>query len=1256
MTSKPLTILQWNARSLVANGQEFKKFVYELPVLPDLLCIQETWLAPQLQFKIPGYMAVRKDRVDGHGGGCCTFIGERLVYRELQVRGESECVAVEVGWTGGVNIVVMNFYNPCKELSRELLEGIVETGREKVVWCGDFNAHNTLWGSETTNKNGEAVEDFLDNQALVCLNDGTGTRINSSTGALTALDLTCVSSSIAGVCEWELLSESTVGSDHFPIVCRIGVDVGKEDNWYPGRWCWEKANWEKFNQMCEAQVENITVGEQVDEVARALANMLLAATSAAVPRSTGKQRKKAVPWWTQECTEAIQTRNRAFKVLRRTLTPEKVLEYQRTRAVARKVIKDAKRKCWKEYCSQIGQEVEVQEVWGMIKRMMGASKTKKMAVLVEGDRVASSTKEKAEMLKNAFVKAHSSANLGAEWATHRQTLIRQWGDVCKKRTEFESPLDAKITLFELKSALASTAQTSPGQDGVCYVMLKHVSDTVLRKILELYNKVWIEGRVPVTWKHALIVPIAKPGKDPSQATNYRPIALTLNLCKLMERILVNRLSYYMESKGLFSSYQCGFRKGRSTIDAMVRLETDIKKALAMKEVIVAVFFDIQKAYDMLWKEGLMMQLNRLGVGGRMYNWILSFLFGRTIQVRVGSDLSSVVEVENGTPQGSVISPVLFNIMINDIFKNVGSDIVVSLYADDGALWRRGGNVNLVVNKIQQAIMEVEKWAGEWGFKFSISKTCCEFFTNKKVGSNVKLYLYGKPLERVEVVRYLGLWFDKKLTWRIHIKKVETKCKRVINVIRCLSGLDWGANRASLMTMYYALVRSTIDYGCMVYGSAATTQLKILDRVQSQALRLCSGALRTSPVVSLQVELGETPLALRRKKLALAYWANLGGHEREHIAQTVLEQCWEYVAKRGWGFGWSIGSWAQEAGLQREIIAPTVPISPVPPWFFPQPTVDMAILQYVHEGTEMEVESLAGYVNQYIKDTHHPCTEIYTDGSKDPVTGRAGASMVVRRRGISLMWRLTDELSVYATEMTAIIKALEWVEEARPGKVVICSDSAAVINSIQSSKSCRMDLLYEVYMGLYRLERYEITVIFMWIPAHVGVWGNERADNMAKEALERPEPDITVHLGRGEMKVLIKRAVMKQWQMIWDRESKGRHLYNIQREVGKGVKVSGSRRDEVVITRLRIGHSLLNSTQFRFERVASGQCEGCTLEEETVQHVLFECLAYEQERKHWKDELLREGRADFNQAAVLGREANIRAILRYLTTTGLYARI
>ncbi|KAG5278648.1 hypothetical protein AALO_G00101240 [Alosa alosa] len=324
-----------------------------------------------------------------------------------------------------------------------------------------------------------------------------------------------------------------------------------------------------------------------------------------------------------------------------------------------------------------------------------------------------------------------------------------------------------------------------------------------------------------------------------------------------------------------------------------------------------------------------------------------------------------------------------------------------------------------------------------------------------------------------------------------------------------------------------------------------------------------------------------------------------------------------------------------------MVAPTVAISPVPPWFFPQPAVDMAMLQLVHE--EAEVESLSGYVQSYIRDTYHSFRDIYTDGSKDPESGRAGASIVVRGVGVGSFWRLTDEVSVYSTEIIAIAKALEWVEEARPERVVICSDSASVLSSLQSFRSCRMDILYEVYMYLYQLERLGITIKFLWIPAHVGVWGNERADTLAKKALERPEPEITLHLGRGEMKVLVQRAMVKQWQVIWQRENKGRHLYNIQRKVGREVKVGGNRRDEVVMARMRIGHTLLNSTQFRTGRRASGKCTWCSCEDETIQHVLFECPKYHSERIQWKTELQRVGCTEFNQTTVLGMEGDIRKL-------------
>ncbi len=119
----------------------------------------------------------------------------------------------------------------------------------------------------------------------------------------------------------------------------------------------------------------------------------------------------------------------------------------------------------------------------------------------------------------------------------------------------------------------------------------------------------------------MVIPIKKPGKDSSIPLNYRPIALTSHFCKLMEKIITNRLMYHMEKNNLFSPYQSGFRYGRGTMDSVINLETDIKKVFINRETVVAVFFDIEKAYDMLWKEGLLIKLDQIGIGGRLYNWI-----------------------------------------------------------------------------------------------------------------------------------------------------------------------------------------------------------------------------------------------------------------------------------------------------------------------------------------------------------------------------------------------------------------------------------------------------------------------------------------------------------------------------------------------------------------------------------------------------------------------------------------------------------
>ena len=185
-------ILQWNARSLLANGQEFKHFIKEMTEKPDVMCVQETWLKPNLDFVVHGYTVIRKDRSQGGGGGCATFIKQDIPYRLLEKGEDQEYIVVEI-WEREEKVVIINYYNPCKRLVLDSLVRIKGQDRNKVIWCADFNAHNTVWGGLQTDTNGQVIEDLMDERDLVCVNDGRGTRVNITAGTESALDITLVS-------------------------------------------------------------------------------------------------------------------------------------------------------------------------------------------------------------------------------------------------------------------------------------------------------------------------------------------------------------------------------------------------------------------------------------------------------------------------------------------------------------------------------------------------------------------------------------------------------------------------------------------------------------------------------------------------------------------------------------------------------------------------------------------------------------------------------------------------------------------------------------------------------------------------------------------------------------------------------------------------------------------------------------------------------------------------------------------------------
>ena len=184
------------------------------------------------------------------------------------------------------------------------------------------------------------------------------------------------------------------------------------------------------------------------------------------------------------------------------------IEYKRLRAVARRIIKDAKRNSWRKFCGTLGPETPVGHLWSAMHRMSGVYKRRSIQVLQKGERVAVSNKEKAHMYVDSFQALHNLERMGAERCRKRSELmiVNQWK--LGRSLENDNSINLFFTIKELKDAIVSGANTTPGRDRLSYEFFKHLDDIALDEILALFNTVWAEGYLPKEWKHAVVVPTA----------------------------------------------------------------------------------------------------------------------------------------------------------------------------------------------------------------------------------------------------------------------------------------------------------------------------------------------------------------------------------------------------------------------------------------------------------------------------------------------------------------------------------------------------------------------------------------------------------------------------------------------------------------------------------------------------------------------------------------------------------------------------
>ena len=335
--------------------------------------------------------------------------------------------------------------------------------------------------------------------------------------------------------------------------------------------------------------------------------------------------------------------------------------------------------------------------------------------------------------------------------------------------------------------------------------------------------------------------------------------------------------------------QCGFREGRSTTDHLVRIEANIRDAFLHKQHFLSVFLDIEKAYDTTWRFGILRDLSDIGIHGNMLSVIESYLSNRTFCVKIGNTLSRVFTQETGVPQGGVLSCTLFIIKMNSLRTTLPPAIFYSIYVDDVQIGFKSCNLTICERQIQLSLNKVSKWADENGFKLNPQKSSCVLFTRKRgLSPDPNIKLNGQQLRTNTEHKFLGIILDSKLTFTPHIKHLKEKCTKTMNILKVLSHLSWGSDRTCLLNLYRSLIQSRLDYGAIIYQSAAPNVLKMLDPVHHLGIRIATGAFRTSPIESLYVELNKWALHLQRAYCSFTYFSEVNANSERPTHAVINE--------------------------------------------------------------------------------------------------------------------------------------------------------------------------------------------------------------------------------------------------------------------------------------------------------------------------------------------------------------------------------
>jgi exonuclease III len=837
-TPSYLKVVHWNCFKLnPARLEELRLFL--VSTKPDIVSLNELKLNEyecNFYLNFEGYNAVFKtrERNPSCGGGVCLLVRDNIPFGQVTLFDDLglEVVAISTK-VDTKNVIVVSYYNPPdKQVDSNLFQRLDESGSEFMI-CGDLNSKMKCFGCKQDSGNGEILCDILSGSGGIVLYNNKPTYHSYSNREINdVLDYFIVSPFLMERQDSFEVSNESLGSDHRMISLRILLENNHEKARKNKkiRFDFNKANWTSFSNDLSLNVSEEVI-EDTDNLNTLIISSILNSANKHIPKSTGNFKFK-VPY-PAEIVEIIKKRKELRKKTRNGKANELKPEYNRlTKLLNNKIMEFNSKKIEKkiEKCDKLKSS---KPMWDAVNSFRKPKKSKNIPSLVHEKRAYESDNEKAELFGNILEKIFNN-----NWKSN-ESIEEEVRESMEEEANFQNFEKIEFTLQELNAALKTLSSSAPGVDEVDNLMLKNISNDFKLILLELFNKILITGSFPKSWKIAKIVMIPKKEGYTSNPNEYRPISLTSCLAKLFEKLVHSRLYNFLELQKIILKCQAGFRRSRSTKDHLLFLTQKIQEALSRGKRVCSLFFDIMKAFDSVWHDGLIFKMRKIGVPEYLVRLARNFLSDRYFFVEVNGVKGEMRKMTNGVPQGSILGPLLFLIFINDIPTNDNkpNSAYSFLYADDLASMFIFRQPRKMLAQIKKHLLLIEVWLEKWRFKLSVHKCCYTIFSNNKsYKTRFNFSICKQNIAYNENPVLLGVIFGESNCFEDQVAHIRGKCLNRLNLIKILARKSWKISKKVLLTLYKTLIGSIIDYSSFFLKSLSQANLKKLQAIQNRAVR------------------------------------------------------------------------------------------------------------------------------------------------------------------------------------------------------------------------------------------------------------------------------------------------------------------------------------------------------------------------------------------------------------------------------------